>query len=61
VNVGRGVTRVFEALPVVVYAFFAARYVASNRIPELELIALFAMGLPGFVAVVRVFGKRSVS
>ncbi len=44
VKVERGVTRMFESLPVVVYAFFAARYVVSNRIPELELIALFSMG-----------------
>jgi len=60
VKVSREVTRVFEALPVVVYAFFAWRYVLQNRILELELIALFAMGLPGLVAVVRVFGEREV-
>jgi uncharacterized membrane protein len=47
------VTKLFEALPVIVYAFFAVRYVAENRIPALQLVALFSMGLPALVAVIQ--------
>lgn len=54
----RGVTRTFEALPIIVYAFFAAQYVVSNRIPALQVVALFAMCVPAFVALLRVFGTR---
>jgi uncharacterized membrane protein len=49
-----GVSRVFEALPVIVYAFFAVRYIASNRIHALQVIAVFSMGLPALVALIRV-------
>jgi uncharacterized membrane protein len=51
------VTRRFEALPVIVYAFFAVRYVAASHVPALQVVALFSMGTPGFGALVRVFGK----
>jgi uncharacterized membrane protein len=44
-------TRVFAALPVVVYAFFAIRYVAENRIAALQLIAMFSMGVPALIAI----------
>ena len=60
-----GVTRVFEALPVIVYAFFAVRYIASNRIHALQVIAVFSMGLPGLLALIRVGARggadRSIS
>jgi putative membrane protein len=49
-----GVTRTFEALPVIVYAFFAVRYVAVNRIHALQVVAVFSMGLPAFLALMRV-------
>jgi uncharacterized membrane protein len=52
---------VFPALPVVVYAFFALRYVLANRIPELRLIALFSMGTPALIALIQLFLKRSES
>jgi uncharacterized membrane protein len=48
-------SRWFVALPVIVYAFFAVRYVAANRIAALQLIAVFSMGVPGLVGVVRVW------
>jgi uncharacterized membrane protein len=48
-----GQARVFAALPVIVYAFFAVRYVMANRIPALQLIALFSMGVPALVALIQ--------
>jgi uncharacterized membrane protein len=51
----RQVGRSFEALPVIVYAFFAVRYIVSGWLPALEVIALFAMGLPGLLALLRVY------
>ena len=51
--------RGFEALPVVVYAFFALRYVMANRIPALQLVALFSMGVPGLLAVMQVWLNRA--
>lgn len=49
-----GHSRWFMELPVVVYAFFAFRYVTENRIPALQLVAVFSMGVPALVAGVRV-------
>jgi uncharacterized membrane protein len=46
-------TQIFAALPVIVYGFFAVRYVAENRIPALQLVAMFSMGVPALVALVR--------
>ena len=48
------VAPIFEALPVIVYAFFAVRYVAANRIHALQVVALFSMGLPALLALMRV-------
>ena len=49
-----GVAQIFEALPVIVYAFFAVRYIASSSIAALQVIAVFSMGLPALVALIRV-------
>ncbi|WP_263353612.1 carotenoid biosynthesis protein [Acidicapsa acidisoli] len=49
-----GVARMYESLPVIVYAFFAVRYVASNRIPALQVVAMFSMGLPALLALIRI-------
>ncbi len=46
--------RWFPALPVLVYALFAARYVANNYYAALQMVAIFAMGLPALLAVARV-------
>ena len=45
----------FEALPVFVYAFFAVRYVATNSIPALQVVAIFSMGTPALLALGRMF------
>lgn len=45
---------VFAALPVIVYAFFAVRYMTPSEIPALQMVAVFSMGMPGFLALVRV-------
>ena len=46
-------TKLFTALPVIVYGVYALRYVAANHFPELQLIALFSMGLPALVASIQ--------
>jgi len=51
-------TKTFEALPVIVYSFFAVRYVVTNRFPALQVIALFSMGMPALVALLRVLNER---
>jgi len=59
-NVLPELTRTFEALPVFVYAFFAARYIAANEIRALQVIAVFSMGLPALLALIRVgLGERA--
>jgi putative membrane protein len=45
----------FAALPILVYALFALRYVASNRLPALQVVALFSMGTPSILAMIRIF------
>lgn len=51
--------KLFDALPILVYAFFAARYMASNDMPALQLIALFSMGIPAFVALIHLCLSRT--
>jgi uncharacterized membrane protein len=46
-------TPLFAALPVLVYAFFALRYVMHNSIPALQVVALFSMGTPALLALLR--------
>ena len=48
------VTKAFQALPVIVYSFFAVRYVTAGGLPALQLIALFSMGMPALVALLQV-------
>lgn len=45
------VTHGFAALPIVVYAWFGLRYVSAASIPALQVVALFAMGLPALLAL----------
>lgn len=47
-------TRTFAALPVIVYAFFTVRYVATNRFPALQVVAVFAMGLPALASLIHI-------
>lgn len=41
----------FASLPVLVYSLFATRYVLTNHIAALQLVALFSMGLPALLAL----------
>ncbi len=54
-------TRTFAALPVIVYAFFTVRYVATNSFPQLQAVAVFSMGLPAFVSLIQICMNRSVA
>jgi len=47
--------RYFAALPVFVYALFALRYVMSNQFVGLQVVAIFTMGLPALLALMRIF------
>jgi uncharacterized membrane protein len=58
-NESVGVTMSFAAMPVIVYAFFAVRYIASPWLPALRIVAVFAMGLPGLLAVIQTCLNRS--
>jgi uncharacterized membrane protein len=55
----RGATKLFAALPVLVYAVYALRYLTPNRIPALQVIALFAMVVPGLLALIQLSMKRN--
>jgi putative membrane protein len=54
-------TRTFEALPVIVYSFFAVRYLTTNRFPALQVVALFSMGLPSIVALTQLCLNKNVA
>jgi putative membrane protein len=58
---GSGVAKGIAALPVIVYALYAIRYVTDVSIPALHVVALFAMGLPGLLALVQTYlvGKET--
>jgi uncharacterized membrane protein len=49
------VTRGFAALPVIAYASFGLRYIIAAKIPALHVVALFAMGMPGLLALILIF------
>ena len=50
----------FAALPVLVYAFFALRYIVASSIPALHVVAFFAMGVLALLAVIRIgVGSRA--
>lgn len=50
--------KTFSALPVVLYAFYALRYVLANHIAALKAVAVFSMGLPGLLALIQLWMKR---
>jgi len=52
-------TWLFGALPVIVYATYGVHYLAPNRFPELQVVALFAMVVPGLLALMQLFLKRN--
>jgi len=49
----------FAALPVIVYAVDALRYVTAGSILALHVVALFAMGLPALVALMQRYLPRT--
>jgi uncharacterized membrane protein len=53
------VSKIFAALPVIVYAAYAVQYLAPGRIPELQVVALFCMVTPAVVALIQTFMKRN--
>jgi putative membrane protein len=55
------VSKGFPALPIIVYAFYALSYMTPRRIPALQLVALFAMGMPALLGLMQVWlAKRSL-
>jgi uncharacterized membrane protein len=54
-RVASSVTSGFAGLPVIVYAVHGVRYVTAGRIEALHVVALFAMVLPGLVALMQVY------
>ena len=54
----RGVTLGFAALPVIVYAVHGIRYVTAGSIAALQVVALFAMVLPGMLALIQMSMAR---
>jgi uncharacterized membrane protein len=49
------------ALPIIVYTFYAIRYITADRFPALQLVALFTMGPLGLLAMMQVFMSRETS
>jgi putative membrane protein len=49
----RGVSAAFAGLPVIVYTVHGVRYVTAGSIEALDVVALFAMVLPGLVALIQ--------
>jgi putative membrane protein len=45
----------FAALPVMVYAFYGLSYMTPRPMPALQIVALFAMVMPGLLALMRSF------
>jgi uncharacterized membrane protein len=50
---GGAVSRSFAALPVASYALDALSYMSPHRLAALQVVAVFAMGTPALVAVLR--------
>lgn len=48
----------FSALPIFVYAFYALSYMVPRRIAALQVVAIFAMGLPALLSLIQVWLPR---
>lgn len=46
-------SKLFYSMPVIVYAAFTVRYVTPSHFPALQVVALFAMGMPALVALIQ--------
>ena len=55
------VNRGFSVLPILVYAVYAVRYIAADRVPALQLVALFAMGMPALLALTSIYLTRQIN
>lgn len=53
------IAKSFEVLPIIVYSFFALRYVVASSFPALQVVALFSMGVPALVALAQVGMSKS--
>jgi uncharacterized membrane protein len=53
-------TKSFADLPIILYAFYALRYVVVNHIPALKAVAVFSMGMPGLLALIQIWTNRNV-
>jgi len=51
--------KTFAALPVILYAFYALRYVMANRFPGLKAVAVFSMGMPALLALIQLWVNPS--
>jgi len=60
-SAARGLTAGFAALPVIVYAVHGVRYVTAGSIVALHVVALFAMVLPGLVALMQTWMEREMT
>jgi putative membrane protein len=45
----------FAALPIMVYTFYGLSYMTPRPMPALQIVALFAMVMPGLLALMRSF------
>ena len=45
-------------LPVMVYVLYAVRYIVADHVPALQLVALFAMGMPALLALASIYLTR---
>ena len=53
--------RGFSVLPIIVYALYAVRYIAADRVPALQLVALFAMGMSALLALTSIYLTRQIN
>ncbi len=61
IQAAAGVASGLAVLPIVVYAVHGIRYVTAGRILALHVVALFAMVLPGLVALMQTWMTEKVS
>jgi uncharacterized membrane protein len=52
---GAHIARGFPALPVIVYAFYSLAYIVPRPRAALQVVALFAMGMPAFLALIHIW------
>ena len=51
-------TKGFPALPILVYAFYAVSYMVPRQISALQVVAIFAMGMPALLSLIQVWVPR---